>query len=200
MYRGHPDRQATGARREVATPAEVTLQRLWSAVLGVAPDAVGADDTFVDVGGDSVSAMRLVAAARREGFDMSRRGCVFARAGLSVLAASMRDTRQTVESRSQSYTHGDTIQPFSLLTGAVDEAAVRAEVMAKCGETDPGIVEDVYPCTPLQESMLVASSREPGAFVSMRLYRIPDHVPSDQLRSAWAAVVQRNRHLTHAAR
>ncbi|OBG17976.1 non-ribosomal peptide synthetase [Mycolicibacterium celeriflavum] len=48
-----------GYRPPVA-PAEQTLVEIYAAVLGV--DRVGVDESFFDVGGDSISAMRLVAA------------------------------------------------------------------------------------------------------------------------------------------
>lgn len=58
------------ARREDAdgaprTPAEKELAAIWSEVLGVSP--VGRDETFFDLGGDSLSAIRAVLRMERAG-------------------------------------------------------------------------------------------------------------------------------------
>ncbi|KAG6038313.1 putative secondary metabolism biosynthetic enzyme, partial [Claviceps citrina] len=49
--------------RQPSTTAEKQLPRLWSEVLGLEPARIGADDSFVQLGGDSVQAMRLNLAA-----------------------------------------------------------------------------------------------------------------------------------------
>ncbi|WP_156656064.1 non-ribosomal peptide synthetase, partial [Mycobacterium sp. 852002-51971_SCH5477799-a] len=49
-----------GQYRAPSTPAEETLARIYADVLGI--DRVGVDDSFFDLGGDSISAMRVIAA------------------------------------------------------------------------------------------------------------------------------------------
>lgn len=51
-------------KRAPSTEIEVTLQQLWADVLHLEPSSIGADDSFFRLGGDSIKAMRLVAAAR----------------------------------------------------------------------------------------------------------------------------------------
>ncbi|KUI70375.1 Nonribosomal peptide synthetase 8 [Cytospora mali] len=190
IYHGRPaaslSNQAT--RREVSTPAEAKMQLWWATVLGREAGSISASDNFFDLRGDSISAMRLVAMGRGEGFDL-RVSDVFANARLSDLALKLQQQNVTnVDNKRFTET-----LPFSLLGKSVDVPGVRNEVAAKCAITDPGAIEDVYPCTPLQESMLAASIRDPGSFVSMRLYRIPPSVDLARLVRAWAVVVQRNR-------
>ncbi|GAA1593833.1 hypothetical protein GCM10009678_90040 [Actinomadura kijaniata] len=57
--------------RDPATPAEETLCGLFAQVLGL--DRVGADVSFFDLGGDSVTALKLCALARRSGIDLTPR-------------------------------------------------------------------------------------------------------------------------------
>jgi SAM-dependent methyltransferase/acyl carrier protein len=57
-----PDFGAPASGREPATPAEEVVCGLFAEVLGA--DRVGADDSFFDLGGDSLLAMRLVARIR----------------------------------------------------------------------------------------------------------------------------------------
>ncbi|KAK2035858.1 acetyl-CoA synthetase-like protein, partial [Colletotrichum somersetense] len=56
-----------GSRTAPTTEAELQLQRLWADVLGISPDAIAAEDSFLRIGGDSVAAMRLVGRAREHG-------------------------------------------------------------------------------------------------------------------------------------
>jgi thioesterase domain-containing protein/acyl carrier protein len=51
---------AAGEYRAPSTPAEETLASIYAEVLGI--DRVGVDDSFFDLGGDSISAMRVIAA------------------------------------------------------------------------------------------------------------------------------------------
>ncbi|PKY04560.1 acetyl-CoA synthetase-like protein, partial [Aspergillus campestris IBT 28561] len=59
------------AKRLPTTAAEQTLQRLWAQVLHVPLDTIGADDSIFRLGGDSIIAMQLTAAAREDGFALS---------------------------------------------------------------------------------------------------------------------------------
>lgn len=55
-----------GAKRPPQTAMEIKLQRLWAATIGIPEEEIGLDDSFLQVGGDSVSAIRLVTNARAE--------------------------------------------------------------------------------------------------------------------------------------
>ncbi|WP_369831828.1 amino acid adenylation domain-containing protein, partial [Mycobacterium sp. E796] len=55
-----PEYEATDRYRAPSNPTEEILAGIYAQVLGV--DRVGVDDSFFDLGGDSLSAMRLVAA------------------------------------------------------------------------------------------------------------------------------------------
>jgi nonribosomal peptide synthetase CepB len=82
-----PEFGGAGAVREPRTPAEEVLCGLFADVLRV--DRVGPDDSFFDLGGDSIMSMQLVARARRAGLVITPRQ-VFERrtpAGLASVAA-----------------------------------------------------------------------------------------------------------------
>ncbi|PYH90975.1 putative nonribosomal peptide synthase [Aspergillus ellipticus CBS 707.79] len=189
-YRGRVDEQLPAARRAPATPAEHEMQQLWALALDVPIEGVFADDHFFRLGGDSISAMKLVARARERGHGAIRVSDVFASPKLAGLAMKL----QTKASSDQVHILREE-KPFELLGESVDIASLRTQVAAICRLADPGQVEDVYPCTPLQETMLAGTIRDPRAFSSMRLYRIRPTVDPARLRSAWATVVARNRAL-----
>ncbi|MFD8493114.1 amino acid adenylation domain-containing protein [Amycolatopsis sp. NPDC059657] len=81
------------AQREPRTAAEELLCGLFAELLGH-PD-VGVDDGFFHLGGDSISAIRLVARAREAGLETTPRA-VFEHQSAARLAAAASTTRATV--------------------------------------------------------------------------------------------------------
>lgn len=53
-------------KRQPLTPIERSLQLLWASVLDMDSELIGLDDNFIHLGGDSISAMRLVRQAREK--------------------------------------------------------------------------------------------------------------------------------------
>lgn len=65
----------------------IVLAEVWADVLGL--DAVGPDDNFLDLGGDSIISMQIVARARRRGLELRPRD-VFEHQTVRALARQMR--------------------------------------------------------------------------------------------------------------
>src|SRR5690349_3082216 len=53
--------------RAPGTPVEEALVRIWSDLLGVTP---GVDDNYFELGGDSITIIRMVSQARLEGIQL----------------------------------------------------------------------------------------------------------------------------------
>ncbi|GAA1310023.1 amino acid adenylation domain-containing protein [Saccharothrix xinjiangensis] len=66
-----PEARAATPAREPATAAEAVLLRVFREVLGT--DDVNLDDSFLEVGGDSIVSLRVVSRARREGLGLTAR-------------------------------------------------------------------------------------------------------------------------------
>ncbi|MGY0056185.1 amino acid adenylation domain-containing protein [Streptomyces sp. LZ34] len=95
-----PDYTVSAAGRAARTPRERALCKLFADVLGV-PN-VGIDDSFFDLGGDSIVSIQLVARARAAGLVFTPRD-VFERKTVEALALVAADTGATAPS-------GDTAQ------------------------------------------------------------------------------------------
>ncbi|KAL5358596.1 acetyl-CoA synthetase-like protein [Aspergillus floccosus] len=54
-----------------STDVEERLHATWAHVLGLSGDSIGVNDSFYDLGGDSISAMQVVAQARSRGLEHS---------------------------------------------------------------------------------------------------------------------------------
>ncbi len=88
-----PEPSRETAEREPRTPAEELLCGLFAELLGL--PRVGADEGFFHLGGDSISAIRLVARAREAGLEITPRA-VFEHQSAAGLAAAASTTRATV--------------------------------------------------------------------------------------------------------
>ena len=70
------------------TAAEIQMQQLWASVLKVPAETIGRDDSFLQIGGDSINAIRLVLLARRNGIVLTV-ATIFEDARRSSLAAKV---------------------------------------------------------------------------------------------------------------
>jgi hypothetical protein len=82
------------------------------------------------------------------------------------------------------------ILPFELLTSVKNMDRLCNEVYSSC-QIPTDQLEDVYPCTPLQEG-LIALSAERGAYVSQFIYKIPESLNVGLFRAAWSRFAQQN--------
>ncbi len=79
--------------RAPRTPREELLCGLFAEVLGV--ERVGVDDSFFELGGDSIMSIQLVSRARRAGLELSARD-VFDHKSAASLAAAVSDAQEPV--------------------------------------------------------------------------------------------------------
>ena len=173
-------------KREKSVPVtenEKQLCRLWARVLNIPGDIIGYNDSFIRLGGDSILAMKLVAASREEGLVLSVAD-VFRSPRLRDLAK--------VATLAEVLERDDIpIPPFSLVGGV--DVYRRPEVMAQCG-VEVNEIEDLYPCTPFQEGIMVLSLRRPGAYVAQHSFELSPDLSEDleTFCLAWDAVVKAN--------
>ncbi|KAL4898052.1 hypothetical protein BDV59DRAFT_198294 [Aspergillus ambiguus] len=166
-------------KQPVETEAEIQLQSLFSQVLHLPHSRIWADSDFFLLGGDSLVAMRLVTAARNVGFTLTVSD-VFNCPQLSELATRL----VAVDARSQA------VEPFSLLNG-IDVERLRAVAAEQCN-VSTGEIEDVYPCTALQEGLFALTARETGKYTAQYGYRLPADIDIQQLQAACQAAVAAN--------
>lgn len=93
-----------------STEMEILLRDMWCLVLSVQPDSVGANDSFFQMGGDSVVAMRLVAACEKQGICLTVAD-IFDQPRLRDLATTVRAPNDLSASDAQ---HQKPLEPFSL--------------------------------------------------------------------------------------
>ncbi|MEU4733432.1 condensation domain-containing protein, partial [Streptomyces sp. NPDC023588] len=172
-----PDQTAFAVTQHVAprTPDEERLAAIWCEVLEL--DQVGIEDSFFELGGDSIRAVRLVGALRAAGYDVNVRN-VFEHRTIAALSSYARGGNSGSSLI-------DTVSSYALI-GDEDRAALPAGVV------------DAYPLSQVQTGMLVEmmAAQEQGRSVYQNInsFRIPDQQPFslDALRQAVDLITQRH--------
>ena len=167
-----------GERRQPNTLSERTLQSLWASVLGIQIESISANDSFLRIGGDSIAAMRLVGAAREQGMLLTVAG-IFKSPHLSEMASTITEAASDAD---------DSVIPFSLLRAEIDEGFARRTSALLCGVSADQI-EDVFPCTPLQEGLLAETVKRPGKYIARNILHLQHTVDISHFMSAWEEIV-----------
>ncbi|KAL8819210.1 MAG: hypothetical protein Q9223_002309 [Gallowayella weberi] len=169
---------STGEKRMPSTEMEKRLQKLWERILNPRTEAVTLDDSFFVVGGDSVQAMKLVAAARAE------------KISLSVLDIFRKPTLVDMAGACSLLDEGDqsVLKPFGLLSNVDDLDQLVDEIVTQC-RIEKNQLADAYPCSALQEGLITLSIKQPGAYVANNVFRLPEAVDVDAFKAAWERAI-----------
>ena len=167
-----------------ATHMENTIRQLWAKALSIPEEWIGTDDNFLQLGGDSILAMKLVAAARNENIQLTV-AQVFQNPKLSDLAlvatyiTAVKDVQQ------------DKLTPFDMMSGPAAAQSIRRDAASQCN-LPPDSIEDAYPCTSFQEGLVMLSTRQVGAYVAHHIFELSANIRLDlgRFRSVWEAVLE----------
>ena len=164
------------AGREL-TAREQRLGDHWSSLLKLDSTSVKPEDNFFDLGGTSVEALMLGAAAHGDGLLLAVPD-VFRKPTLSDMARAIQLPSNRVEARDQE------IAAFSLVVGRGSIEKIRMEVERQCSISQD-MIEDIYPCTPLQKGMMALSMLKPGVYLEQHIYDIPNSWDVTSFQNAW---------------
>ncbi|CAG5139628.1 uncharacterized protein ALTATR162_LOCUS529 [Alternaria atra] len=164
-------------KKEPTTETELKLQSLWAKLLGGDAD-FSANDNFFSMGGDSLRAMRLVAAAREAELVLNVPD-IMLNPTLSAMAAKAKPLSEEAT---------NDVPAFSLIEKSWDVKSAKTETAKLCG-VDVEEVEDVYPCTPLQEGLMALSAKFQDAYVAQRIATLPS-ATAQRLKEAFDTAVQ----------
>jgi amino acid adenylation domain-containing protein len=173
-------------RRKPTTDLEKTLQSLWSSGLGIEASHIGLDDNFFRLGGDSLRAMSLVAAARKAGLGLSV-AQIFQHPRLGDLASELLFSQDSRGSDLEQ----EALKPFSLLSVHQKSLDEFVEQVAQLCSVDTGSVEDVYPTTPLQQGLMALTAQRPGDYVLQNVMQIDAKTDLHRLQQSWEEAVRR---------
>lgn len=172
----------SGTKRPPETALEAHLQTIWAEILNIPAESIGRDDSFLRIGGDSITAIRLVAVAREEGFLLTVKD-IFADPRLSSIASKL----EAVDGNADDLLAA--ISPFDLLEASQRDVVV-AEAQKQCALSEDQTVVDSYPCNPLQEGFMLSSLKQPGSYIAKWAFKVGEDVDLDRFKSAWEATLQ----------
>lgn len=161
--------------KETETEIEHRLRNLWSQILGIEASSIGLNDNFLQLGGDSLSAMCLVAEARKIGLQLTVAD-IMRQPVLEDIA------NQTIWITDNSKSE-EAIRPFALLSTTINVGSL-IQYLSSQYQVDPSKIKDVYPCTPLQEGLLSLSSKS-GDYVMQGVLEISNDVDFVAFKRAW---------------
>ena len=169
--------------RRQMTEVEKQMQVLWTNALKLEVESVTLDSNFFQLGGDSITGMRVVAAARRSGLSLTMEN-IFKFPKLSELSAIVdrRGERDIAEPKP--------IDSFSLITMKMMDPVLKLAT-TQCRVREE-MIEDIYPCTPLQAGMLALSNKAPGTYIMRFVYSLPPSLNVERFKDAWQAIAARN--------
>lgn len=170
------------------TDAERLVHGWVLQVCQLSPDRVGMADDFFALGGDSALAMKFAALARRNGVECTIAD-VFRRPALQQLAELIDENcGEPLPTAPSSY------EPSHLLRQSLGDTGLQS-LLAKAAEhcgVMPDEIEEMYPCTPMQESLIALSTVRQGAGLACFEYHLQPHVDIARLRASWETIIQTN--------
>jgi non-ribosomal peptide synthetase component F/aryl carrier-like protein len=190
---GNPPHILTAQR--TATATEVQLRRLMAQTLQKPEDSVGLEDSFFNLGGDSITAMQLAAACRACRWSIQ----------VSDIFREKSCARLATVCERQPFDHLRESDPVKLstdphpppFTHRVDLDQMQQNVLPRVGITLAD-VEDIYPCSPVQCGMLLHQLKEPRSYFVRYVFGLysadkDDHrMDTERMARAWSRVVQRH--------
>ncbi|RAH41264.1 acetyl-CoA synthetase-like protein [Aspergillus brunneoviolaceus CBS 621.78] len=173
------------SKREPQTASERQLQALWAQVFETNSSTISAEDSFLERGGDSILAIKLVSLAGRapDAPKLTVRQ-IFQYPVLCDLAAAMDDQPTTAVAAPPASS-----VPFDCL--ARETITVIKEEVAQVCSVLPEKIDDIYPCSPLQEGLMALSEKNPGTYVSRLVFDVRPDVNLDKFQHAWSQVYAR---------
>ncbi|RDA82975.1 hypothetical protein CP532_4463 [Ophiocordyceps camponoti-leonardi (nom. inval.)] len=164
---------------QTMSEAETATADLWAEVLGMSKEDICASDNFFHLGGDSITAMKLVASARGRGMTITVPE-IFAHPRLQDMASAVKKGKHSSSS----------VEPFSLISEEERESLF--QTVEKNCQVSRQQIEDCYPCTPLQEALFSQSMRSAGDYTARFRYRLAPGTDLSRFRQAWGQVIRQN--------
>ncbi|KAH0523778.1 hypothetical protein TsFJ059_008738 [Trichoderma semiorbis] len=167
---------SSGKKRAPETPMESQLQQIWAEILNIPMESIGRDDSFLSLGGDSVTAIHLVNAMRGDGILLTVKD-IFDDPRLLSVASKVKETNEKAEIQE--------IEQFSLLDEGIQDLVLSDGLRTELKLSESQEIEDAYPCSKLQEGLMALSVKQPGSYIAKYTYRLPDHVDLQEFKQAW---------------
>ncbi|KAJ5746501.1 hypothetical protein N7520_011683 [Penicillium odoratum] len=178
LYRDQP--RASNSR-DLSTVNGKLLQKLWAKVLNISSDMIDSQSNWVDLGADSLLAIKLVHCASQEGLLISVQD-VLQNLNLAALAK--------VAKLGNVITPWEALEPFALLgDDRIEQQKIVQNVLRQYDLLDTPItaIDDIYRCTDDQVQSIHLSARRMGN-LTMQIELTESN--SEQFCDGWCRMLQ----------
>ena len=182
---------APGAMESVppTTDMEFELRELWATILGIDAEIIGKHDSFLRLGGDSISAIKLATLASQNGLNVT----------VNIIFKDSRLSEMALAAEAASGAPGGDAESLETTPFCMLPAAQRDEIIAsaqdQCGLGDSDAIEDIFPCTSLQEGLMALALKQPGSYLAKEVYRLAKDVDVARFKAAWEEIVNQSGNL-----
>ncbi|KAJ5964408.1 uncharacterized protein N7479_004284, partial [Penicillium vulpinum] len=159
------------------TKNERILHHIMCKALDVQNNMIRTEDSFFQLGGDSVLAVHISSEARRAGLLLS----------VSTILGHPRLVDMAQAAKPLNNQDEVIIKPFSLLK--IEPSDLLAEI-ARDWAVNASDIEDIYPCTPLQEGLMVITQSEPHTYIHQTVYILSREIDVARFCNAWEQTVR----------
>ncbi|KAL4916103.1 hypothetical protein BDW62DRAFT_218856 [Aspergillus aurantiobrunneus] len=157
------------------------LREIWSQVLQEDLSSLADEDVFFEVGGDSLSAHDLIVAAEQQGILLDKEQ-IF----ISPSLADMAETAQPLDTGKHETNCKYSPEPFA------STHPVQANAIATACKVNMEAIEEVYPCSPMQESLVTELDEDENMYVMQYVFKLADDLPLDRFQRAWNEIICTN--------
>ena len=169
---------------EPTSEGEYRLRQFWASVLSLPESTISVQDNFLRLGGDSIAAIRLATFVGKEGMSLTVSD-IIRHPQLSEMARHL----------SQNGVIQQKIQPFSLLKSGIQNNDACRQVAESCSvgtfKVEASQIEDIFPCTALQEGLLALTVGGSGKYIGRHLAELKHDVDIVRFQSAWQKVSEK---------
>ncbi len=156
------------------TDTEAQLQQVWAEAFGLDPRSIGIHDHFFRLGGDSITAIRLVAIARRSGLSFTVSALLDKPniASLATVVQSQNDGADKIAA------------PYSLITEDNQIHALRTEASVQCNIATEAI-QDIYPFPKHYQIYMVIPNLTAGI-----VFPLPQTIDLEKYLECWESLIK----------
>ncbi|KAI1995591.1 hypothetical protein LOZ51_003417 [Ophidiomyces ophidiicola] len=153
----------------VTTKKQRILQEIWADIFTISTSAIGANTSFIRMGGDSISAISMTSICRKAGYKLSVSD-VLQLQTLDKISSRMTANQEMANAKVTKYNPPESLEMKLLERGLTSQK-----------------IEDVFPCPPGQVEFLSQGQRKEQFWVLMTVRAIPSSVDIDE----WLSYVSR---------
>lgn len=165
------------------TPRQQQLLTLWSRVLSIPQEEIRLSQNFFELGGDSISAMKLVSEAKMEGLELT--------VAQIFKNRILRDMAEVIQGSEPEVAVKEDAKPFSALDVADVQSFLANAVTPALADPSWKIL-DVLPARPLQDVAVTGTFKLPRYSARYELFYLDSGIDEDLLYKSCQELVTRN--------